>query len=249
MEAREIETGEMVLTGECEVDQPVSAYVFTGQGSQRKGVGTDLRDRSPVARAVWDRADNYFMETFGFSLTHIVKNDAEELTIHFGCPKGKKIRQNYMALTQDFTLHDGTTITTRLLSERTPRSTSYTFRSPIGLLSATQFTQPALTLMEIALFGDMSYHPKALSFPTLLLPVIRLESILHLQHLVVASFQSKFLLPLPSSVALRCSSTLTTMRTAAPIIQCVRSTQARSLAATKLAYGTWSSALGSKPAG
>ena len=156
VEARKAETNELVLTGDCEVDQPVTAYVFTGQGSQRKGMGMDLRDSSPVARAVWDRADNYFMDTFGFNLTHIVKNDPKELTIHFGGPKGKRIRQNYMALTQDSTLPNGTTITTRLLSEITPRSTSYTFRSPIGLLSATQFTQPALTLMEIALFEDMS---------------------------------------------------------------------------------------------
>jgi fatty acid synthase subunit beta len=155
VEARKANTNELVLSGESEVDQPKSAYIFTGQGSQRKGMGMELRESSTVARAVWDRADNYFEETFGFNLTHIVKNDPKELTIHFGGPKGKRIRQNYMDLTQETTLSDGTVVHNRLLQDIIPTSTSYTFRSPLGLLSATQFTQPALTLMEIALFSDM----------------------------------------------------------------------------------------------
>jgi fatty acid synthase subunit beta len=31
----------------------------------------------------------------------------------------------------------------------------YTYHAPGGLLSATQFTQPALTLMELAIFADL----------------------------------------------------------------------------------------------
>ena len=156
VEVRKTDSDELVLTGESEVEQPATAYVFTGQGSQRKGMGMDLRDSSDVARAVWDKADEYFTETFGFAITHIVKNDPKELTIHFGGPKGKRIRQNFMDLAQEMTLPDGTVTTARLLPEITVRSPSYTFRSPLGLLSATQFTQPALTLMEIALFRDMA---------------------------------------------------------------------------------------------
>jgi fatty acid synthase subunit beta len=155
VEVRKTESNELVLTGTSEIEQPATAYVFTGQGSQRKGMGMDLRESSAVARAVWDKADEYFTETFGFAITHIVKNDPKELTIHFGGPKGKRIRKNFMDLAQEITLPDGTVKTARLLPEITLRSPSYTFRSPLGLLSATQFTQPALTLMEIALFRDM----------------------------------------------------------------------------------------------
>lgn len=156
VEVRKADSDELVLTGESEVEQPATAYIFTGQGSQRKGMGMDLRESSSVARAVWDKADEFFTETYGFAITHIVKDNPKELTIHFGGPKGKRIRKNFMELTQEITLPDGTVKTARLLPEITSRSPSYTFRSPLGLLSATQFTQPALTLMEIALFRDMA---------------------------------------------------------------------------------------------
>ena len=50
---------------------------------------------------------------------------------------------------------DGSIRTERMFKEVTEDTTSYTYRSPTGLLSATQFTQPALTLMEKASFEDM----------------------------------------------------------------------------------------------
>ena len=65
VEASNKETEEKVLLGEAEVEQPVSAYVFTGQGSQEQGMGMELYASSPVAKEVWDRADAHFMENYG----------------------------------------------------------------------------------------------------------------------------------------------------------------------------------------
>ena len=56
---------EKVLLCEAEVEQPISAYVFTGQGSQEQGMGMELYASSPVAKEVWDRADRHFMENYG----------------------------------------------------------------------------------------------------------------------------------------------------------------------------------------
>lgn len=50
---------------------------------------------------------------------------------------------------------DGNLKSEKIFKEITDTTTSYTFRSDTGLLSATQFTQPALTLMEKASFEDM----------------------------------------------------------------------------------------------
>lgn len=69
VEASNKETEERVLLGEAEVEQPVSSYVFTGQGSQEQGMGMELYARSPVAKEVWDRADRHFMENYGKSLS------------------------------------------------------------------------------------------------------------------------------------------------------------------------------------
>ena len=65
VEASNKETEDKVLLGEAEVEQPVSSYVFTGQGSQEQGMGMELYGNSAVAKEVWDRADAHFMENYG----------------------------------------------------------------------------------------------------------------------------------------------------------------------------------------
>lgn len=150
------ESQETVLAGEAEVDQPATSYVFTGQGSQEQGMGMDLYNSSEVARAVWDRADQHFLESYGFSIINIVKNNPKEFTVHFGGAQGKAIRENYMGMmfeTIDET--DGSVKSEKIFKEITEDTDAYTFKSDTGLLSATQFTQPALTLMEKASFEDM----------------------------------------------------------------------------------------------
>jgi enoyl reductase-like protein/3-oxoacyl-ACP reductase-like protein/acyl dehydratase len=141
----EVETvnqdGATVLTATAEVAPPPTAYVFTGQGSQSPGMGMDLYQSSAVARGVWDQADAHLQETFGFSILDVVRNNPRELTVRFGGPRGARIRQNLMALGS--------------LPEITATSESYTFRHPEGLLNATQFTQPAIALYEIAAHADM----------------------------------------------------------------------------------------------
>ena len=91
----------------------------------------------------------------GFAITNIVKNNPKELTIHFGGPRGKAIRENYMSMTFESVNADGSIKSEKIFKEVNENTTSYTYRSPTGLLSATQFTQPALTLMEKASFEDM----------------------------------------------------------------------------------------------
>lgn len=144
----------VVLIGEAEVEQPISTFVFTGQGSQEQGMGMDLYNSSKIAKDVWDRADVHFKETYGFSILDIVQNNPKELTIYFGGEKGRKIRENYIKMVFE-TIVDGTVKTEKIFKEITEESISYTFKSPSGLLSATQFTQPALTLMEKAAFEDL----------------------------------------------------------------------------------------------
>lgn len=147
---------EPVLTGEAEVDQPTLAYVFTGQGSQEQGMGMDLYNSSEVAREVWDRADRHFVSSYGISILDIVRNNPKELTVHFGGAQGKRIRDNYKSMVFE-TIDDATgeVKSERIFKSITDTTDSYTYVSDSGVLSMTQFTQPALTLMEKASFEDM----------------------------------------------------------------------------------------------
>lgn len=60
-----------------------------------------------------------------------------------------------MAMTFETVAADGSIKSERIFKEISDKTQFYTYRSPTGLLSATQFTQPALTLMEKASFEDM----------------------------------------------------------------------------------------------
>ncbi|SEI30838.1 YALIA101S01e08768g1_1 [Yarrowia lipolytica] len=150
------ETEAVVLSGEAEVEQPISTFVFTGQGSQEQGMGMDLYASSEVAKKVWDKADEHFLQNYGFSIIKIVVENPKELDIHFGGPKGKKIRDNYISMMfETIDEKTGNLISEKIFKEIDETTDSFTFKSPTGLLSATQFTQPALTLMEKASFEDM----------------------------------------------------------------------------------------------
>ncbi|PFH52946.1 hypothetical protein AMATHDRAFT_138867 [Amanita thiersii Skay4041] len=147
--------GEKVLQGTAEVAQPPTVYVFTGQGSQEPGMGMDLYNNSPAARAVWEGADAHLLTVYGFSIVEIVKDNPKEKTIHFGGIKGQAIRQRYMDMTYDTMDKDGNVKTLPLFADIDVRTPKYTFSHPNGLLYATQFAQIALVVTEKAAFEDM----------------------------------------------------------------------------------------------
>jgi fatty acid synthase subunit alpha len=147
--------GEKVLEGTVEVGQAPTVYVFTGQGSQEPGMGMELYNNSPAARAVWDGADEHLLAVYSFSIVDIVKNNPKEKTIHFGGIKGQAIRQRYMAMSYDTIDKEGNVKTLPLFADIDVRMPKYTFSHPAGLLFATQFAQIALVITEKATFEDM----------------------------------------------------------------------------------------------
>ncbi|KAJ2740219.1 fatty acid synthase alpha subunit Lsd1, partial [Coemansia sp. BCRC 34301] len=145
--------GGPVLECSAEIEQPATAYVFTGQGSQEASMGMELYQQSAAAREVWDRVDRHMLAKYGVSLLKIVRTNPKELIVRFGGQKGKKLKHSYMLLARR--CGEDTDNILPQFSEITPDSSSYTHRSPTGLLDSTQFTQVALVAFAMAAVADL----------------------------------------------------------------------------------------------
>lgn len=83
-----------------------------------------------------------------------MRRNPKELTIHFSSRHGTRVRQSYLdaqAMLRTHDPHDAREMFQGLHA----KSRSFTFRHEEGMLSMTQFAQPALLVLERAAFGHM----------------------------------------------------------------------------------------------
>jgi fatty acid synthase subunit alpha len=135
--------GDKVIQGSAEVSQSSTVYVFTGQ---ELGMGMDLYNSSPVARAVWE----VLMPTSLFMGSRSSRSSRTT--------RRKKRSTSAVSKVRPFDNATWTCPTTQwtrtamsslpLFADIDVRCPKYTFSHPGGLLFATQFAQVALSSLR-----------------------------------------------------------------------------------------------------
>lgn len=92
----------------------------------------------------------------GFAISRVVKENPKKLTVNFGGQKGMQVRKNYLRI-QEMVKSCATANETKLFNGLHAASRSYTFHSEDGLLSMTQFAQPAILVTEKAAFEHLKH--------------------------------------------------------------------------------------------
>lgn len=73
--------GTVVSRGTAATAAPRTAYVYPGQGIQSQGMALDEIPSSPAAADVWRRADKVTKSRLGFSITEVVRDNPQALTV------------------------------------------------------------------------------------------------------------------------------------------------------------------------
>ncbi|ORX64015.1 hypothetical protein DL89DRAFT_288676 [Linderina pennispora] len=139
-----------VMTFTAKVEQPKTAYLFTGQGAQFVDMGMDLYANSPAARDVWDRAEKHMFDKYGISLLDILRSNPKKFHVHFGGAAGKRVLGNYLNLSSET---QGAS--SQLFARITPKATRFTYYSASGLLDSSLFAQPIQLVLALAYVADM----------------------------------------------------------------------------------------------
>ncbi|KAJ1769664.1 fatty acid synthase alpha subunit Lsd1 [Coemansia sp. RSA 1843] len=148
--------GARVLEARAEIEQPTTVFAFAGQGAHAPGMGMELYAQSAVARDVWDSADHFMRSAYGIPLLDIVRSNPRTLTVHFTGKRGAAVRARYRAMAYEHSKHDGSRLVSRpLFPEIAVDAESFTFSHARGLLYATQFTQSAMLVCEVAEFAHL----------------------------------------------------------------------------------------------
>eukprot|EP00758_Cryptobia_borreli_P015870 Tbor_TRINITY_DN6061_c5_g4::TRINITY_DN6061_c5_g4_i1::g.11504::m.11504 len=108
------------------------ALVFSGQGSQIKGMGFDTVSSSPKARKLWEKAEDRIKGAYGISLTEVIRDNPPWIMGYERCQDP-----------DSFTPIDGPV---NYQPESTPRIRKMSHEK--GVISLTHLTQPATLLAQ-----------------------------------------------------------------------------------------------------